>query len=209
MIYLIGGAPRTGKTTLAKKLSSKLKISWVSTDTLEVIAREYISKKDLEKAYPYTTLRREKGARNNDEFYNKHSTKKIIRLLKAQAATNQPAVEAMVANEIDNGNDYILEGYHLIPSFVAKLIKKYGKRNFKTVFLTKFNPKQFAKDVHKSATPNDWLIVLTKKKETFVKVGKMVAEYSDFFEKGAKKYGFECVNMDEDFSSKIKKLIKS
>jgi 2-phosphoglycerate kinase len=207
MIYLIGGAPRTGKTTLAKQLSKKLKISWISTDTLEVIAREYISEKDLSKAYPYTTLRRANGARNNDEFYSKYSSAKIVKVLKDQAKTNHDAIEAMIANEIDNGNDYIMEGYHLLPGFVSTLIKKYGRKNFKAVFLTKFDAEKFAKDVHKSSTPNDWLLLLTKEEKTFVKVGKMVAKYSELFKNEAAKNRLMMINMDEDFEANLKKAI--
>src|SRR5215217_4052219 len=34
MIYLIGGAPRAGKTILAQRLSSKFQVGWISTDLL-------------------------------------------------------------------------------------------------------------------------------------------------------------------------------
>ncbi|OGF22453.1 hypothetical protein A2Y83_04145 [Candidatus Falkowbacteria bacterium RBG_13_39_14] len=44
MIYLIGGPPRCGKTTLAKEMSKKLRIPWVSTDALEVVTRAYVDK---------------------------------------------------------------------------------------------------------------------------------------------------------------------
>jgi 2-phosphoglycerate kinase len=34
MIYLIGGAPRVGKSTLCQQVSAKLGIGWISTDLL-------------------------------------------------------------------------------------------------------------------------------------------------------------------------------
>ena len=34
MIYLIGGAPRVGKTILSQQISTKLHIGWISTDLL-------------------------------------------------------------------------------------------------------------------------------------------------------------------------------
>ena len=205
MIYLIGGPPRSGKTTLAKTLAKKLRISWISTDTLEVVSRSYIPKSQWQKVYPYSYLRRKGGARNNDEFYEKYSTNKIIQVLKEQTKSTYKAIDAMIANEIDNGNDYIIEGYHLVPGFVQKLIKAHGKKNIRTLSLTKFDPKKFAIDVHKSNTPNDWLIVLTKKEDTFLKIGKMVAKYSSYFENKANKYGFRVLNMDNNFASQIKK----
>src|SRR6266511_3191740 len=34
MIYLVGGAPRAGKSILAQQISTKLQVGWVSTDLL-------------------------------------------------------------------------------------------------------------------------------------------------------------------------------
>jgi hypothetical protein len=39
MIYLVGGAPRAGKTILAQQLSTTLKAGWVSTDVLMELLR--------------------------------------------------------------------------------------------------------------------------------------------------------------------------
>ncbi|MFA6503887.1 MAG: AAA family ATPase [Patescibacteria group bacterium] len=52
MIYLIGGPPRSGKTTLAKFASKKLGIPWISCDTLEVIAGAYMGKQKWNKTHP-------------------------------------------------------------------------------------------------------------------------------------------------------------
>ena len=37
MIYLIGGAPRAGKSILGQRVAANLKIGWVSTDLLFTI----------------------------------------------------------------------------------------------------------------------------------------------------------------------------
>ncbi len=208
MIYLIGAPPRCGKTTLAKKMSKKYKIPWISCDTLEAVSKAYIPKEKWQKKYPYSFLRREGGARNNDEFYSVYSTVKIMSVLKNQAKAVYTAVDVAIACEIADGNDYIIEGYHIVPSFAAKMIKKYGKKNVRAVFLTKFDAEKFARDVHKSTTPNDWLIVLTKKQETFVKVGKMVSAYSTYFEKEAKKFGLKIFNTDTKFNTTLNDAIE-
>lgn len=208
MIYLIGGPPRCGKTTLAKELSKKIKIPWISADTLEVVSREYTDKKERKNLYPYSFLRKKGGKRNNDEFYSEHSPQKIINILKRQAKTSFKAIDMMIANEIDNGNDYIIEGYHIMPIFAQKIIKKYGSSNIKIIFLTKFDKEKFASDVAKSATPNDWLIVSTHDKKTFIKVGEMVSVFSSYFAREAKKFKFIVLNMDNKFESQIKNAIK-
>jgi 2-phosphoglycerate kinase len=59
MIYIIGGTPRSGKSILAKKLARKLKISWVSGDSLEGIPKYYASARDYPKKFPSIFLKKE------------------------------------------------------------------------------------------------------------------------------------------------------
>ncbi len=207
MIYLIGGPPRSGKTTLAKYMSKKLGIPWISCDTLESVSTSYMSAVQYKKTHPYSVLR-DKTSRHNDRFYAMHSAKKIVSVLNRQAKATFPAIDAMTICEITDGNDYIIEGYHIEPRFVARLMKKYGAKNIRAIFLTKFDAEKFAQDVKKSTTPNDWLLVRTKKDETFLKVGKMVAEFSRVLDSEAKKYGFKSICMDQKFEQKLKEAVK-
>ena len=39
MIYMIGGAPRAGKSILCQLVASRLKIGWISTDLLMELLR--------------------------------------------------------------------------------------------------------------------------------------------------------------------------
>lgn len=39
MIYLIGGAPRVGKTTLSQQFAGQLRVGWISTDVLHHVLR--------------------------------------------------------------------------------------------------------------------------------------------------------------------------
>lgn len=201
MIYLIGGPPRCGKTTLAKTMSMKFGIPWISTDMLEVVSGEYMSQTEWKKTHPYSLLRR--THKTNDAFYAKLSPKKIVSVLRMQAKATAVAIDIAAICEIKDGNDYIIEGYHIEPGLASKLMKKYGKKNIKAVFLTKHNSSAFARDVKKSTTPNDWLIVGTKKEETFLRVGEMVSCFSDYLEKQSKKYGFSVYQMDENFPTKL------
>jgi hypothetical protein len=42
VIYLVGGAPRVGKTRLAQRLGRQLGIGWLSLDTLRFVMRELL-----------------------------------------------------------------------------------------------------------------------------------------------------------------------
>ena len=208
MIYLIGGPPKCGKTTLAKKLSKKLGIQWVASDTLQVVAREYVSKyaskKEMDELYPHNT---QKG-KTNDETYSLNTPKQIAKNYIQQAIASYDAVDMFSVCEITDGNDYIIEGYHVTPQLAARLIKKYGRKNFRVLFLVKSDIEKFVLDVKKSSTPNDWILRKTQKKETFYKIAEMINYYGQFFDKEAMKYKFKVLNMDNDFGGQLKKAIE-
>lgn len=207
MIYLIGGPPKCGKTTLAKQLSKKLGIPWVGSDTLQVVAQKYISKYvsklELAKLYPHNA---QKG-KTNDETYSMATPKQIAKNYIKQARASYDAIDMFSVCEIADGNDCIIEGYHVTPRLASRLIKKYGRKNFKAIFLVKEDANAFVKDCAKSLTPNDWVLCRTKNKETLHKIGKMISFYGKYFRDEAKKYGFKVLNMDKGFKAQMKKAV--
>jgi len=206
MIYLIGGPPRCGKTTLAKAISKKFGIPWISTDMLEVVSGEYMTRAQWNETHPYSLLRR--THKTNDAFYGALTPREIVTVLRRQAKPTAMAIGMAVACEINDGNDYIIEGYHIEPALAAALVKKYGKENIRAVFVVKHDPVAFARDVRKSTTPNDWLILGTKREETFLKVGAMVSLFSGIVDREAKKRGFRVFGMDQEFDEQIAKAAK-
>ena len=190
MLYLIGGSPKCGK-----KLSKELGVPWVASDTLQVVARKYVSKyisnKELNKLYPHKALR----GKTNDETYSKNTPKQIAKNYIKQAKASYDAIDMFCICEISDGNDYIIEGYHLTPQLVSRLIKKYGKKHFKLLFLLKEDQKKIMANISKSSTPNDWVLVKTKSPETLNKIADMISYYGQFFDNEAKNYGYPTINM--------------
>lgn len=203
MIYLIGGPPRCGKTTLAKMMARRFGVPWISTDMLEVVSGAYMTKAQWNKTHPYSLLRR--TYRTNDAFYSRLSAQKIVRVLRQQARSTFSAIDMAAICEIKDGNNYVIEGYHIEPRLVNILTKKYGRTNIRAVFLTKHDAAAFARDVRKSTTPNDWLLASTKKEETFLAVGKMVSLFSTMIEKEANKHGLAVYTLDENFKKQLRK----
>ncbi len=208
MIYLIGGPPKCGKTTLAKKLAKKLGIQWVSSDTLEVVGMDYVVKyapRKFNQLYPHSAMK----GKTNDETYSLASPKQIAKNYIKQAKATYAAIDMFSICEITDGNDYIIEGYHVTPELAAQLIKKYGRKHFKVLFLVKSDLEKFISDVKKSSTPNDWILKKTKKNKTLPKIAGMICYYGTFLEKEAEKYKFKVMNMDEDFEGKLKESIQT
>ena len=202
MIYLIGGPPKCGKTILAKKLSKSFGMPWVSTDTLQCVIKPYMNKEDFSKKFPASYQR----GKNNDEKYSKYSLGEIIEAYRRQAETVYQAIDMFTICEITDGNDFIIEGYHIEPELVSELGLKYPEK-VRSIFLVKFDKEKFICDIKKSVTPNDWIINRTRNKETYQKIANTICEYGKFFEKESKKYGLKVLNMDNGFDKKINSAV--
>lgn len=104
MIYLIGGAPRAGKTILSQRLCATLKAGWVSTDLLMDLMRFanvpcYKTKWD---AAP------EAITANAEWFF--------------------PYMERFIWGVTSFADDYVIEGVDFLPAQVAQLTTKYPIR---------------------------------------------------------------------------------
>jgi 2-phosphoglycerate kinase len=199
MIYLIGGPPKCGKTTLAKKLAQERQISWISADTLQNIVWAYTPEDKRNVLFPHGYLR----GKSIDEFYSKYSPEEIVKNYIAQGETSYDAISMMAETYLADEDDFIVEGYQVTPEIVDRVFKKFGREHIKAVFLVKYDEQKFIQDIHKSTTPNDWIIRKTKNDATYGKIAKMIAEYSRYFEEEAKKHGLRVFNMDENFSGKL------
>ncbi len=207
MIYLIGGPPKCGKTYLAQKLSLAYNIPWISVDTLQCVAQAYVAKKDIPKKFPWGQIRKQ-TKRSNDLVYNKYTAKHIISAYQSQAKTSYPAIEMVAVSEITSGHSYIIEGYQVEPRLADRLVKKYGRKYIKPIFLIKTDPQKFIQNIKKSTTPHDWIIQRTKNKTTYPKIADMICKYGKYFEREARRYHFDVFGMDDEFNGKINDIIK-
>lgn len=207
MIYLIGGTPRSGKTTLAMLLSKKLKVSWVPTDTIELIVQSYTPKEDFPKKFPKSAIR-QKTNYSNDVMYEQFTTKQIADAYIRQSRVVWKAIEKLIEAELKEGRSYILEGYHIHPRLVAELKRKFGSRNIKSVFLAKSDIGGIVKTSRQFTSRTDWFVNKTKNMNTYPKVAAMIRELSNYFKKEAKKYNLEMYAMDKDFKKEQEKALR-
>ncbi len=196
-VYLIGGPPKCGKTTLAKTLSRTLNIPWMSSDTLENLACAYSPKEKHEELFPHSYLRGD----SNDEFYAYHTAEAIVQGYVEQSKATYKAIHMMAETYLTDEDDFIIEGYQVTPEIVSRIFEEFGNENIKAVFLLKKDVEKMLTDFHKSTTPNDWILRKTKNEDTFRKIAEMIAVYSVHTEKEAGKYDFPLFEMDGDFDA--------
>lgn len=201
MIYLIGGPPKCGKTTLAKSLSKKTGISWMSADTIQNIVKIHTPESDHFLKFPSSSHR----ASTNDERFSKYSTKKLIDDYIQQAKSSYSGIRMIVETYLVDEDDFIVEGYQITPELVNALQKEFGTEKVKTVFLIKTDEEKFISNIHQTSTPNDWIIRRTVKEVTYSKIARMIAQYSVLFEKEAQRYKLPVLSMDERFEAQLEK----
>lgn len=101
MIYLIGGAPRVGKSVLCQRAAAKMKIGWISTDLLMEVLRvqNAIGIKSVWDA------RQEAIAANAEWFF--------------------PYLERFVWGVSYMADSYVIEGVDFLPAQLQRLSTQY------------------------------------------------------------------------------------
>jgi hypothetical protein len=104
MIYLVGGAPRAGKSILGQSIAAKRNVGWISTDVLVDLLR----------------LKNEAGV--------KTSWDAAPEAIAAAAEWFFPYLERFVWGVSSQAENYLIEGVDFLPSQIAQLSGKYPIR---------------------------------------------------------------------------------
>lgn len=204
-LILIGGVPRTGKTTLAKKIAINLGISWISTDTLESIAHSYTPEEQRDARFPKSVMRRNTN-RSNDEFYTTYSIAEIIDSYEKQAETVGVAIEALTKYADKEGWGYVIEGYHVTPTVLTKL--RAADIMFNSVILVNSDPVQAIERSRQSDVENDWVRDNTKDEGTYTKIGEGIQEHSRRLIADCTESDIAYVDMSDNFENRTDEVYK-
>jgi len=203
MIYIIGGTPRSGKTILAKKLSRKLRISWVSGDTIEAIPKYLTPPKKYSKKFPKDIIRR-KTCHSNDLMYTAYNAKEIVRAYMIQGLSVWTSIERFIDSLIGENIDYIIEGYQIPPNQLTRLQKKYPKK-IKSIFLVKEDVNKILSGALAHTSLNDWFKTKTTNPSTYKKIAEMLSLFGNQMKKDAEKSRIKVINTDTNFRAQIAK----
>ena len=179
MIYFIGGASRSGKTILAKRLANLLRLPYLSTDSLMMGFMNGVPEMGVhDKMWP-------------DEI----------------AVKMWPFISAMVENMIYNHQDYIIEGEALLPSYIKQLMDKHPQR-IKSCFVgyahADINQKISEVKNHPNHD-NDWLLSLSDD-EIYSHINNM-AGFSQKIKLECGEVGIEYFTSSNDFERFIEDVV--
>jgi 2-phosphoglycerate kinase len=194
MIYLIGGAPRCGKTTLSKKLAYKKRVSWISTDLIAAIVKPYVQERAERRRFLIDSA--------EDLLLSEIEDAKAL----------WPGIKRFILSLIKWQHDYIIEGVHLFPQLLEELKhdEKWQslQKEIKVLYLIKTDEKLIAKGLAKGEKETDWLLQCVNTKDDFKKAAHMIQVKSEYVEKQASACGYRIVNTDKGFKKTIASLLK-
>ena len=203
MIFLLGGAPRVGKSIISSEIRQKHAVSVVSTDTLGAVLENALSPEAAPDLFVFSRFNAMPVAGRVKLMVNDPA--ELIDYVRRESRVVWRAVETFIRREEDEGRDTLIEGVAVLPELVNQLediphrvvfIGNQGNKH-------KENIKKYAEE-----NEHDWMRGVS---DQYVCAFAMFVErMSTFIEQETKKYGFEYIEMDEElFWDVTEKIVKS
>jgi len=190
MIYLIGGAPRVGKSIIAKAFAEELGARFVSTDDLEKVVVNRTPKKELTERFPLSGF-------SFDPLKNTLSPDERARLQIISARSIENEIDHVVQEADSSSQPLILEGVHLLPDYVNKLIQKFGAAHIRVVFIGATNKELALEGIERNSSPDDWLQEAGQAVRE--QVAEFVVSYSNYIRSQVMEYGLAWIERTNDF----------
>lgn len=113
-VIVIGGAPMTGKSTLARRLAAREGYAWLSTDDIGQAVRA-VTAADTHPSFHYM------DGSDYREYYIATPIEQLISDAVHYCRAMQPALAAMIAAHLAWGSPIVIEGWACLPRSLAAL----------------------------------------------------------------------------------------
>jgi 2-phosphoglycerate kinase len=203
MIFLLGGPPRVGKSTISSKIRQKHAVSVVSTDSLCAVLENILSPEAAPDLFVFDRFDKMPMAERVKLI--RKDPAKFIEYARSESHVVWKGVEAFIKRENKEGRDVLIEGVAVLPELVSQL----ENIPHRVVFLGnqgenhKENIKKFAEE-----NEHDWMRDVN---DQYIDAYAMFIKLmSIYIQQEAKKYGFEYIEMDKElFGNVIEDVVKS
>jgi len=187
MIYLIGGAPRVGKSTIAKQFAKSINERFVSTDELE-------NPDQCPSVIFYS-----------NPIKNILIPRKRIEFVKYEAKQKISTITDIINKAIKKHQDTVIEGAHLFPVYVDNFVKIFGKDNIKAIYIGSTNIKLILEGMARNTSHNNW--VKDFNQEVLKQIALFTKEFSDYLYDESKKYNLLYKERSNAFQKDIREVI--
>ncbi len=188
--YLVGGAPLSGKTTLATILAARHQAVQLSTDNI----REWMWDLTRPEDYPRLFSRLHDGRELDvEEYYKVHTPKAVLRNQIQQGKDVDKGIRAVIGSKLP-WERLVIEGIAITPESVLSLRQDFPKLHIEATFLFDDNAQRITQRIHErglwgpAGTYPDYI----KDQEV-----EWVVAYNDFYKTEAKKHNFSLLHIDD------------
>jgi 2-phosphoglycerate kinase len=194
-IILIGGAPTTGKSTVAKLLSKHLDIPWISTDQIRQILKSVAHVEDYPNLLSIENYTAEK-------FHTEYSPEQIAEIEFALGEETWIGVKKFIEDAYPWTDSYIIEGVAILPHLVSHDFKE--NLEIKPIFLIDENADRIRDVVFNRGL---WSSAKSYSDELKEKEVEWVQLFSHKIKNEANKYGYPLIEVSKN-DSDFKKVLK-
>lgn len=196
MIFLLGGAPRVGKSIISSEIQQRHAVSVVSTDSLGAVLENVLSLEALPDLFVFDKFNK-MPITERLQLITKNPAE-LIEYARKESHVVWNAVEAFIRRENEEGRDIFIEGVAVLPELVSRLedlphrvvfIGNQGENH-------KENIKKFSKE-----NEHDWMRDVSD--QYSCAFAMFVKQMSAYIEQEAKKYGFEYIEMDKELFGNV------
>lgn len=205
MIYLIGGAPRCGKTILSKQIAKQKGMSWLSTDKIRQMVVACTPRTQQEEKFPYIKL--QKAVRPYHDL-NDNPPRILLNAEIKESRSIWPSTRKLIEDLVESDEDFVIEGVHLMPTLIHQLKATPVWKQIRLLYLVKTDMNDILTGFHKNTSKHDWLTGALSNKELLNKVARMVQTKSVYIAQQAKKFGFTVIDTGKDFEKKLESALK-
>jgi len=125
-VILIGGAPTTGKSTLASLMSERLSLPWISTDQIRELMKAVVDRDKFPKLF-------DTEGYDARRFLTEFSAEEIADMQMEQGEATWVGIRKFIEDDYNWGKGSIIEGVNILPHLVARDFK--DKKEIKAIFL--------------------------------------------------------------------------
>lgn len=197
MIYLIGGAPRVGKSILAANISQAIGVTPLSTDTLCGAFKKTLPPEEALLRFPLPGF-------SGDPAQNTLTPAERVELQLTSARSLQGPIEHTITEALHQGKDLVIEGVHVLPEQVRALIDTHGAEHFRSLFVGLTSADAVIDGIMKNTSPDNWM--RESSPAVIRQVAEFVAAFSARLQEEATAFNLSYQERTADFEGDVRRM---
>lgn len=199
MIYLIGGAPRVGKSIVARLLMKKTGAPWISTDALRAAFASQMGEPYRKEAFPF------EEEIDNKKLFEK-PMEEVVAMQWKESLSMEKGLEAFVRHHADTKNAIVIEGVHLSVSLVRRLVKDLGSDVIHSLHIVNVNAEDVYSGMQANTSHDDWASSMEEGvKKDIARFSAMISEKISI---EAQEHGLPIFQRTNNFHEDVKQILK-